>query len=248
MLHYLSSTQLTGGTMSVMMSSKSRSEVDSPTAGAGPRTGRRIRRGTAPALLLGAARELFAERGHRATTTRQIAERAGVSEELIFRYYGSKNGLLQEAVIAPLLEMLDRLRASWVDNPEVRARSDEELLRSFLGRLHDAMDRNRTIAMIMVQILTEKPEELDVEQVHSQVSELFEPLAPAFGMYLAQRGLRGGDPALMLRLMMVLIGSVAVFLPGTYPDPRAVPDRDRILDEVTAMILYGLQPPPEGAR
>lgn len=240
--------QLMGGTLSTMTSSKGTPAVDPPTAGTGPRSGRRIRRGTAPALLLGAARELFAERGHRATTTRQIAERAGVSEELIFRYYGSKDGLLQEAVIAPLLGMLDRLHASWADNPEVRARGDEDLVRSFVGRLYDAMDGNRTIAMIMVQILTEKPEELDVEQVHSQVSQLFEPLAPAVGTYLAQRGLRGDDPALMLRLMMVLIASVAVFLPGTYPSPQEVPERDRILDEVTAMILYGLQQPPDVHR
>jgi hypothetical protein len=49
----------------------------------------------------------------------------------------------------------------------------------------------------------------------------------------------------MLRLMMVLIGSVAVFLPGTYPGPQAVPERDRILDEVTVMLLYGLQQPPD---
>jgi AcrR family transcriptional regulator len=236
---------MTRSTLSMMTSNKGSPSVDPPTTGTGPRSGRRIRRGTAPSLLLGAARELFAERGHRATTTRQIAERAGVSEELIFRYYGSKNGLLQEAVIAPLLAMLDRLRASWVDNPEVRARSDSELLRSFLGRLYDVVDGNRTIAMIMVQILTEKPEELDVEQVHSQVGQLFEPLAPAFGTYLAQRGLRGGDPALMLRLMMVLIGSVAVFLPGTYPSPQGAPERELILDEVTAMILYGLQQPPD---
>jgi AcrR family transcriptional regulator len=209
-----------------------------------PRTGPRVRRGTAPTLLLEAARELFAERGHRATTTRQIAERAGVSEDLIFRYYGSKNGLLQEAVVRPLVELLDRLRASWVDSAEVRATDDADLVSAFVGRLYDAVDGNRTIAMIMVQILTEKSEELDVEQVHAQVTDLFEPLAPAFGTYLAGRGVERADPALTLRLIMVLIGSAAVFLPGTYARPGLAPDRGRIVDEITTLILHGLQPPP----
>jgi len=43
--------------------------------------------GSAPKLLLAAAQDLCAERGPYATTA-QIAERAGVSEDLIFRYYG----------------------------------------------------------------------------------------------------------------------------------------------------------------
>jgi hypothetical protein len=72
-----------------------------------PRKGPRVRRGSAPALLLEGARELFAERGPYAATTKQIAQRAKVSEDLIFRYYGSKDGLLKEAVFQPLYELLE---------------------------------------------------------------------------------------------------------------------------------------------
>lgn len=227
------------------MTSKGAVDAGSGSTGApAPRTGPRVRRGTAPGLLLTAARELFAERGHRATTTRQIAEKAGVSEDLIFRYYGSKGGLLHEAVIRPLLELLDRLRASWADSAEVRARGDEELVRGFVGRLYDMLDGNRTVAMTMVQILSESPENLDVEQVHAQVSELFEPLVPSVGSYLEDRGFRQDDPALLVRLMMVLIGSSAVFLPSTYARPDEVPDRDRIVDQITQLILHGIQKPP----
>src|SRR5271168_5651577 len=92
-----------------------------------PRTGPRIRRGTAPALLLAAAQELFAERGPYATTTRQIADRAEVSEDLIFRYYGSKNGLLQEAVIRPIVELLESLRPRWIKAQE-ESSGDENTL------------------------------------------------------------------------------------------------------------------------
>jgi AcrR family transcriptional regulator len=44
--------------------------------------------------LVSAATTLFARRGYEATTTREIAARAGCSEGLIHRYFGGKSGLL----------------------------------------------------------------------------------------------------------------------------------------------------------
>jgi AcrR family transcriptional regulator len=45
------------------------------------------------AALLRAAQELFTERGYERTTVRDIADRAGVNQALLFRYYGSKEDL-----------------------------------------------------------------------------------------------------------------------------------------------------------
>jgi AcrR family transcriptional regulator len=53
-----------------------------------------VERGTAESILSAAA-ELFGERGYKGTTTRAIAERAGVNEVTIFRQFGSKQGLLK---------------------------------------------------------------------------------------------------------------------------------------------------------
>lgn len=45
--------------------------------------------------ILEAAVELFGQRGYSATTTRSIAQRAGVNEVTLFRLFQSKRGLLQ---------------------------------------------------------------------------------------------------------------------------------------------------------
>lgn len=45
--------------------------------------------------ILRAAAELFGELGYKGTTTRAIAERAGVNEVTVFRKFGSKQGLLK---------------------------------------------------------------------------------------------------------------------------------------------------------
>jgi len=63
--------------------------------------------------ILDAAAELIGERGYRATTTRAIAERAGVNEVTTFRHFGNKKGLLVGA-----------RRALGRDNGGVRCRRD----------------------------------------------------------------------------------------------------------------------------
>jgi AcrR family transcriptional regulator len=62
--------------------------------------------------LLRAARELFAEQGFDATTTKQIAQRADANAAMIHYYFGDKAGLhgaMLEDAMAPILSGLDRM-------------------------------------------------------------------------------------------------------------------------------------------
>ncbi|MFI0816460.1 TetR family transcriptional regulator [Streptomyces sp. NPDC021098] len=66
-------------------------------SGTTPEAPRRDARGTRR-MLLEAASALFAERGYERATVRDIAERAGVNQALLFRYFGSKKALFGEVV------------------------------------------------------------------------------------------------------------------------------------------------------
>ncbi|MCL3862903.1 TetR family transcriptional regulator [Actinotalea sp. K2] len=74
-----------------------------------------LRRGRRPGpsdsreALLGAARDVFAERGYDAATTREIAARAGVDAAMIRHHFGSKSVLFMESVRAPV-DLADLLR------------------------------------------------------------------------------------------------------------------------------------------
>ncbi len=57
--------------------------------------------------LLGAARELFASEGFDRTTVRAVADRAGVNQALLFRYFGNKEGLFAAAIRGQALALLD---------------------------------------------------------------------------------------------------------------------------------------------
>jgi len=61
--------------------------------------------------IVQAALQLFAKEGYHATSTSKVAKHAGVSEGLIFRHFGNKEGLLQ----AILDEGERRIKALFVD-------------------------------------------------------------------------------------------------------------------------------------
>ncbi|MET3987355.1 helix-turn-helix domain-containing protein [Streptomyces sp. PvR034] len=65
--------------------------------------------------LLGAAAELFTVRGYAATTTRAVAELAGMRQATMYHYFGGKEELLAElleSTVAPSLVLARRLLAA----------------------------------------------------------------------------------------------------------------------------------------
>ncbi len=74
--------------------------------------------------ILATARRLFADKGYHATTTRQLANSAGMSDALLYRHFASKRAVL-DGVVDRYLDHLvaSTLRAlSSVTRAEDRAR------------------------------------------------------------------------------------------------------------------------------
>ncbi|MEM6451685.1 MAG: TetR family transcriptional regulator [Cyanobacteria bacterium P01_D01_bin.105] len=104
--------------------------------------------------IVAAALELFSQQGTTATTTREIAEQAGVNEVTLFRQFGSKQGLLLAVIEdAPILRSmqaaLTQIAAS--EHP-VQAYGDlalnlldavPELVRSLIGESGQSPAENR---------------------------------------------------------------------------------------------------------
>jgi len=75
------------------------------------------------AELLTAARQLFAQQGFAAVSTRAVAETAGVNPAMIHYYFGSKQGLYEAMLsdtLAPLVERLGAILAAADDPAAIR--------------------------------------------------------------------------------------------------------------------------------
>ncbi|HEY5744054.1 MAG TPA: TetR/AcrR family transcriptional regulator [Terrimicrobiaceae bacterium] len=87
--------------------------------------------------ILTAARELFAARGFKGTTTAAIARNAGLNEALIFRHFPAKQDLFT-AILRNKLE--EESLARIIDAAECRSVPVEEALRLVAQRFAEAFD------------------------------------------------------------------------------------------------------------
>lgn len=95
--------------------------------------GRLVRGEKRRAAILGAAIELFGEKGFHASTLRELSERVGISEAGLLHHFGSKTELLQA-----VLGLRDELDASVRRDEEERGLSFGATMRSQVSRNSDS--------------------------------------------------------------------------------------------------------------
>jgi AcrR family transcriptional regulator len=203
-------------------------------AGAPPRATRRPR-GEPRQLLLDAARDLFSRHDYRSTTTREIAEAAGVTEPLLFRHFGSKAALFREALVMPFTTFVEDFGRTW--QAVVPEKTDEdELARHFVGHLYDVFVEHRGLVMTLLasEVLSEE------ETADAGIADIRRALAvlgqiSVEGMQL--RGVQSSRPDLAAYSTVAMIAGMAA-LRSTYFETKQ-PSRAAIVDELTQAILHG---------
>src|SRR5574340_66718 len=191
--------------------------------------------------ILELATRLFARRGYQGTTTRQIAEQAGVNEAIIFRHFPSKEHLYW-AVIEHQIRRRggrERLRA------ELQAEgSDAEVLTALAERL---LRRDTTLSRLLLFTALEN-HKLSHRFFRTHVAQYYEVLADYVRRGIAARRFRAVDPLLAARgfLGMVVYHFLIQELYGgkRYQDF----DRETVCQTLVGIWLAGMQPQPPPPR
>ena len=183
----------------------------------------------APARILDAAEEVFAERGFTGASTREMARRARVPLGAVHYYWGSKKGL-RDAVFARLA---DRFRDTLGPNL-VSGNTPGEILDHLTDAFFDLLIANRNAARLLVRSILEPPD--------PQLDRLFQALA-AFGLG-AFREVEAGRDRDDAVAVFVLAGAFLVavanesgqsmFLEGSVFKSRAV--RERVCSELKRVV------------
>ena len=165
--------------------------------------------------ILAAAAEVFAQHGFRGSTTRRIADAAGVNEITIFRQFGSKEALLREAMkhssisteLAPLPEI-----------PSDPERELTEWSESFIRHL-------RLRSSIIRKMMSEIEERPEMRECASDVPSHASDELCRYLLALRRQGrtTEKFDPKSATAMLMGAIFADAMgrdFMPDVYPQPQ----------------------------
>jgi AcrR family transcriptional regulator len=186
---------------------------------------------------------LFATQGYSRTTTREIAEHAGVLEALLFRHFGTKANLFEQAVLEPFAEFVD----TFVDEWRRRLATGEEptdLGRAYLEGIYQLFQENRGILFATVNAHFYEPELVAATTSGESPLAAILGRVEALGAEIDTLSFEHVDIDIATRLTFAsVVGTVLLdewlFPQGTRPsDPILV-------KELSAFLYFGLR--PEGA-
>jgi len=192
-------------------------------------------------LLLQAARELFEESGYPRTTTRMIAERAGVAEALLFRNFGSKAALFTEVTLGPFREFI----SDWKSKHAIGwlAASPQQLSLELIGAFYDLFRDNRGLMITYIATSVFDPEVISLERA-PLFTEAIDTLARWSEKDLIEAHALGPvDILVSNRAYVGMVMSMALFEDWLMTEVRRRPSRDEIVAELSQLILYGVNRP-----
>jgi AcrR family transcriptional regulator len=149
-------------------------------------------------LLLAASRDVFAECGYAGASTKEIARRAHVAEVLIFRHFGTKAGLFDQAVLVPFERFVKDYAQRWSQHG-LRGESMEEIGRDYIERLYGFLEDNRSL---IIALLAAKAHH---ESTAARLDELFARLETVVREAVAEYGLPARDAGITVRLTFNLV-------------------------------------------
>jgi AcrR family transcriptional regulator len=192
-------------------------------------------RGEPRRLLLDAARKLFASRDYRSTTTREIAQAAGVTEHLLFRNFGSKAALFREALVMPFLSFVEEFGETWrAVVPEET--NEQDLARPFVSQLYDVFVEHSGLLLTLMaadSLSDDEKADAGIADVSRAITALGQ--ISVEGMQL--RGLRSDHPDLPAHSTVSMIAGMAALRSTYFGDTP--PPREVIIEELVQALLHG---------
>ena len=195
--------------------------------------------------IIDAALSLFAEKGFRGVTTRELAAAVGVTEPVLYQHFKTKSDLFRALVESQcqLPEALEELQ------PFAEAGDDRGYFRYLgMGVLSWYLDDSRFAKLLLHSALDRH--ELAALFYETQVSRFYQMIEGYIGLRIQQGVFHDQDPSLMARAFMGMVCHMGMIGSVYAPDLPMPWARQEIVDRMVDLFLGGLkkQATPGGAQ
>ncbi|HET9095847.1 MAG TPA: TetR/AcrR family transcriptional regulator [Candidatus Baltobacteraceae bacterium] len=179
--------------------------------------------------IFAATRQLIAKKGRRGTTTREIAEIAGVNEATLFRHFGNKDALIEACVLhycpaGVLEELLPSLGGDVAED-----------LRRIARLMIQEMDKLRDL---ILATFAEEEQWAGAGEAAWRSPAMIHQILKDFMAKRVQSGDLEGDPALLARFFM---GTIFSYVIGRDRLPYPTTSTDEIVDFNINVFLNGVR-------
>jgi AcrR family transcriptional regulator len=151
--------------------------------------------------ILAAATELFAEKGYAATSTSEIAKKAGVAEGTIFRHYKSKKELLLTIVSPTMIKILGPVfKRDFNKVLDKEFDSFQDFIRAMIQNRIKFVKNNTPLLRILIQELPFH-EDLKKQFIEHIGKDVFEKLRETVRHFQAKGQLIDTNPDTIIRIV-----------------------------------------------
>jgi AcrR family transcriptional regulator len=179
--------------------------------------------------ILQAAQKLFASKGFDGTTTRDLAQAAGVAEGTLFRYFSNKKSILVEVATSGWVDILTDLLTELSEMGSYKAIA--QVMRRRMWNLHKNVDLLK-VCFMEVQFHPDLRDRIQEEVINkmTDVAEAFFQSAMDKGIY------RQTDAKLVAKVFLGMF-AIAGFSNSTVMSPDASPQEMQEMAEGLADIF-----------
>lgn len=188
---------------------------------------------------MAAAEELFGTHGFAGTTTRAVAEQAGVAEALVYTNFGSKTRLFEAAVVDRYETFLADHVAQWsrgITTPQ--AMSPFDFVHGFVESFMAFFSDNRNLCFTYLE-----HRRLGDGRSGSSTADFgisLRPLEEALIEHGPQFGIRKLDVQVTVRAVLSMVLGLVLHDQLLFTGIQ-LPGREHLVREVTALILSGIE-------
>lgn len=186
--------------------------------------------------LLDSAIDLLAERGYARTTTRAIVERAGAHLPAVNYYYGSKDRLLEEAIVEALSRWTESSMAAAVEERDLDLTVRLELA---IDRFMESLGEHRPNVLAAVEAFAQAGRS---DPLRERLAAAYDECRRLIAAEIAQALGAGGDELAASSVVLALFDGLAI---QWLLDPDAAPSAAEVAAAL-AGLGSGLAAQPAG--